>query len=430
MSLATGLARSTQNARWRSTSAIAGAANPDFPVGPSTRSRRRRTAISGSAAEKGLVRFDGLTFRLIDAGAGDQAPGRRCSAWPARRTAACGRGCGASASSATAAGAFDNLLGAPGRAAFGGHRDGSRPRRRDAAGDARPRRHGLPRRALRARHGAGDAARRRSSSRSPRPPTATSGSAPATPACSGSAARTSARDRRRAARSPRSTACSPRRPARCGSGRIAAWRAGTARRSRRRGCRPALRTTPALSMTRDRDSNLWVAAGAGGLLRVDPNGRVHAAIRGRSSLGHVTAIFEDRDGNLWVGTDSRHRTLARSRVHDVLESAGPAIRRRRARSCGRGRAGLVRPVARRAVLDPRRPGTRGEGGRAGGRRRLLDPRRRERGVGRPAARRRHACFASATAASRAERYTQRDGLAQDSVYAIHRTRDGACGPAR
>ena len=31
----------------------------------------------------------------------------------------------------------------------------------------------------------------------------------------------------------------------------------------------ALRATPALSLTRDRDKNLWVAAGAGGLLRVD-----------------------------------------------------------------------------------------------------------------------------------------------------------------
>ncbi len=63
----------------------------------------------------------------------------------------------------------------------------------------------------------------------------------------------------------------------------------------------ALRGTPALGLTRDRDANLWVAAGARGLLRVGPDGAVHAASEAGWSLGHVAATFEDRDGNLWVG---------------------------------------------------------------------------------------------------------------------------------
>jgi ligand-binding sensor domain-containing protein/signal transduction histidine kinase len=51
-----------------------------------------------------------------------------------------------------------------------------------------------------------------------------------------------------------------------------------------------------LSLLRDRDSNIWVGTAAG-LVRVNNNG-----ISADQSEGPVTALFEDRDGNLWTGS--------------------------------------------------------------------------------------------------------------------------------
>ena len=52
-------------------------------------------------------------------------------------------------------------------------------------------------------------------------------------------------------------------------------------------------------------------------------------------------------------------------------------------------------------------------------------RRRRRGVGRQAARRTDAAARGDGGSFTAERFTQADGLAQDSVYAVHQARDGA-----
>jgi ligand-binding sensor domain-containing protein len=59
---------------------------------------------------------------------------------------------------------------------------------------------------------------------------------------------------------------------------------------------------PALAMLRDRERNIWIAADAKGLFRVS-GGRVSAFDTwDAGSRGNVTALFEDRDGNLWIGT--------------------------------------------------------------------------------------------------------------------------------
>jgi signal transduction histidine kinase/ligand-binding sensor domain-containing protein len=57
-----------------------------------------------------------------------------------------------------------------------------------------------------------------------------------------------------------------------------------------------LRHTPILAMVRDHDANIWVGTPKG-LGRLNPNG--YAADTGDS--GAVTALFVDREGNLWVG---------------------------------------------------------------------------------------------------------------------------------
>jgi signal transduction histidine kinase/ligand-binding sensor domain-containing protein len=187
----------------------------------------------------------------------------------------------------------------------------------------------------------------------------------------------------------------------------------------------ALRTTTALGLTRDRESNLWVAAGAQGLLRLGPNGSVHAAAGAGWSLGHVSATFEDRDGNLWIGTD---RGIERWRDPVFTTHAGPQgvppdpggpIH---AAADGRVwfgpssgglfwmRDGQVHQVQAAGLPDDVVYSIHGAG--------------REVWVGRQR---------GGVTALRlgdddgvaVERYTQRGGLAQDSVFAIHRTRDGS-----
>lgn len=71
----------------------------------------------------------------------------------------------------------------------------------------------------------------------------------------------------------------------------------------RSGIPAALGAVPALAMIQDRESTIWIAAGARGLLRVSRHGVAESAERRDWSPRHVAAVFEDRDGNLWVGTD-------------------------------------------------------------------------------------------------------------------------------
>src|SRR5580698_1834264 len=63
----------------------------------------------------------------------------------------------------------------------------------------------------------------------------------------------------------------------------------------------ALSHIQALSMTLDRDANIWIGTGMRGLLRM--NARGVAALHLDQGVSHeaVTATFEDREGNLWLG---------------------------------------------------------------------------------------------------------------------------------
>jgi signal transduction histidine kinase/ligand-binding sensor domain-containing protein len=59
----------------------------------------------------------------------------------------------------------------------------------------------------------------------------------------------------------------------------------------------------ALAMIRDRTGNIWIAAGSGGLVRVDERGHASQLASDGSTGRNVSSVFEDRDGNVWVGTN-------------------------------------------------------------------------------------------------------------------------------
>jgi ligand-binding sensor domain-containing protein/signal transduction histidine kinase len=183
----------------------------------------------------------------------------------------------------------------------------------------------------------------------------------------------------------------------------------------------ALSRLQVLAMTRDRGSNVWIGTPTG-LLRVNAKGV--SALRDREdSPRAVTVVFEDREGNLWIG---RGRAIERLRDSSFTtysrgeglpsETNGPVYVDSRGRTWfAPAEGGLywldgarVAPV-REAGLDadvvysiaPSREGL-WVGRRRGGLTQL-----RFEGEG-----------------WRARSYTSADGLPADSVFAVHEDRDG------
>ncbi len=173
----------------------------------------------------------------------------------------------------------------------------------------------------------------------------------------------------------------------------------------------ALNRTQALTMLRDRDANVWIGTASQGLLRLNANG-----VAALASNRPVTALFEDREGNLWVGSAEGLECVrdsvfvsyaapeagsgpvhvdAENRVWFAPLAGGLAWLNDQGQAKRVALAGLDNDVVYSL---------------AGGNDELWLGRQRGgltrwRGQG-------------------AISYTQADGLAQNSVYAVYRTRDG------
>ena len=80
---------------------------------------------------------------------------------------------------------------------------------------------------------------------------------------------------------------------------VARWNGAEVTRA---GLPAGLEHVQALGMIRDRDSNVWIGTASGELLRVNRHGVASFDERDRRRRGIVTGLFEDRDGNLWIGT--------------------------------------------------------------------------------------------------------------------------------
>jgi signal transduction histidine kinase/ligand-binding sensor domain-containing protein len=178
----------------------------------------------------------------------------------------------------------------------------------------------------------------------------------------------------------------------------------------------------ALTMVEDRDGNVWVGT-SDGLVRIDSRGAL--TLERRESSSAVTALFEDREGNLWVGDTSgierwRDGAFASYTTVDPLMAGGigpvfsdAADRVWFAPTSGGlhwlrgGRVGSVDALRGDVIYSIAGDGDTVVVGRQRGGMTLV------RGPG------------DASGTFTTETFTQRNGLAQDQVFAVHRTRDGA-----
>ena len=179
----------------------------------------------------------------------------------------------------------------------------------------------------------------------------------------------------------------------------------------------------ALAMARDRDGNIWVGTDSKGLLRLNSQGA--AALQKSEGVTHeaVTAVFEDREGNLWIGGSDGVERL-RDSAFVVFQSGGSATdgsnpvfvdsEDRMWFPPAGGGLSWVKGERRGRILNDGLgrdivysiAGTKGElwiGRQSGGLTRLSNE---------------HGSFIAKT-------YTQADGLAQNSVYSVYLARDGS-----
>lgn len=200
---------------------------------------------------------------------------------------------------------------------------------------------------------------------------------------------------------------------------VARWSGG---RVTHEGIPQALKSGQVLSMIEDSGSNIWVATSRG-LFRVNADGASLLDGDAQTSPEAVTAVFEDREGSLWIGAASGIERLRDSAFLTYSSPGGP-------RSSGVG------PVL------PDTVGRTWFGGRDGGLFSINEGHVQPvtaaalhtdvvysiasapdgLWIGRQTGGLTHIVFRGGAFTS--QTYTQRDGLAQNSVYSVHRARDG------
>jgi ligand-binding sensor domain-containing protein len=180
-----------------------------------------------------------------------------------------------------------------------------------------------------------------------------------------------------------------------------------------------------LAMTKDRDANIWIGTGSSGLLRLNAQGlsRLENA-KSNEAYEAITAVFEGREGNLWIGSANG---IERLRDSAFVTYSAPE--------------GVPTEGSNPVFVDPENrawfaPVNGGLWWLQGDRRGKISTGNidkdivysiagagndvwlgRQRG-GLTRLRTENGAFAAQT-------YTKADGLAQNSVYSVYQTRDGA-----
>jgi len=178
----------------------------------------------------------------------------------------------------------------------------------------------------------------------------------------------------------------------------------------------------ASTLIRDRDSNIWVAA-ASGLVRVDPKGISSPERLEKGSAKAVNSLFEDREGNLWVGTIEglerlRDRMFTTYSVASGLppDSKGPIY------VDSEGRTWFAPAEGGLYWMKDARVGSVKDAGLAKGVVYSIDGNKDDLWIGRQRGGLTHLHLNKERFT--ATTYTEREGLVQNSVYTVHENRDG------
>ena len=179
--------------------------------------------------------------------------------------------------------------------------------------------------------------------------------------------------------------------------------------------------TRVFAMIRDRDSNIWLGT-SDGLFRVNGE-EVSRYGGGGGTSAPITALFEDREGNLWIGRVGHIERLRDSTFvsYSVGEKGsvggGPIYVDQGGRvwfAPFKGGLHWLRHGASESVTNE---------GLSVDRVYSLTGRKNDLWIGRQRGGLTHVLYDNGSLSTKT--YTQAEGLAQNSVYAVHESRDGA-----
>jgi signal transduction histidine kinase/ligand-binding sensor domain-containing protein len=188
----------------------------------------------------------------------------------------------------------------------------------------------------------------------------------------------------------------------------------------RAGIPDSLRGVQVLSMLADRDSNIWLGTNSRGLLRLNSHGVSEIAT---AETGSITAIFEDREGNIWAGGGAGLMRLRDSPfiAYSQPEGLPPG-----------GDSPVFVDPAGRTWFAPASGGLQWFRGEERGRVSVdgidrdvvysIAGRNDDLWIGRQHGGLTH--LLPQGTSFRSVTYTQKDGLAENSVYSVYETRDG------
>jgi signal transduction histidine kinase/ligand-binding sensor domain-containing protein len=188
------------------------------------------------------------------------------------------------------------------------------------------------------------------------------------------------------------------------------------------GVPPSLQHADVLSMIRDRDTNIWVGT-TRGLLRFNADGISSFTGNTASAGGAVTALFEDREGNIWIGgaqglEQLRDSAFATYSVPGLKsQSMGPVYVDHDDRIWFAPSEGGLRWL-REGYAEPFKASASG-----GDIVYSITGRGSDLWIGRQRGGLTHLRYVNN--AFTTETYTRADGLAQNSVYAVYQDRSGA-----
>jgi signal transduction histidine kinase/ligand-binding sensor domain-containing protein len=179
----------------------------------------------------------------------------------------------------------------------------------------------------------------------------------------------------------------------------------------------------ALAMVRDRGSNIWIGTASGGLVRLNARGASTLDARYGRPRGAVTALFEDRDGNLWVGSARGLERVRDSAFTTYSTPQGlPSDSQGPVHVDSDGRVWFAPSHGGLYWLKDRQVGQIADAGVASDVVYSIAGATRDVWIGRQ--RGGLTRLRESGGVWTATTYTQAQGLAQNSVYAVHESRDG------